>query len=141
CHCHDAPLPGLVMHGKDLIAATLGRWFWALDDLSLLRQMNRGIAGQAARLFTPSTVVRTRIGHVEPRRYPIGENPPVGAIVYYWLKEAPKEPAKLEFLDAQGKTIRSFTSEAKKVAEAPEEGEQDEEIEYIPTAAGLNPFA
>ena len=137
----NTPIHDLVIHGKDLVVATHGRSFWVLDDVGPLRQMSAGIAGQAAHLFTPSTAVRTRIGHFEPRRYPIGENPPVGAIVYYWLKEPPKEPARLEFLDAQGKTIRSFTSEVKKPAEAPEEGEQEEEIEYIPAAAGLNRFA
>ena len=53
------------------------------------------------------------------RRYPIGENPPNGAILYYYLKEAPKEPARLEILDGQGKVIRSFSSEEKKTEEAP----------------------
>ena len=77
-----------------------------------------------ARLFTPATAMRTRMGHVERRRYAIGENPPAGASLYYYLKEEPKNPAKLEILDAQGKVIRAFTSEEKKTEEAPEEGER-----------------
>jgi photosystem II stability/assembly factor-like uncharacterized protein len=136
----NTPIHDLVIHEKDLIAATHGRSFWVLDDLAPLRQLNAGIAGKAAHLFTPSAAVRTRIGHVDPRRRPIGENPPAGAILYYWLKEAPKEPAKLEVLDREGKVIRSFTSQAKKSTEAPEEGERDEEIEFIPAAAGMNRF-
>jgi photosystem II stability/assembly factor-like uncharacterized protein len=135
------PIHDLVVHGKDLIVATHGRSFWILDDLAPLREMSPSIASEPAHLFAPSPAVRTRIGHVNPRRHPVGENPPDGAIVYYWLKEEPKEPAKLELLDAQGKVIRSFNSEEKKTAEAPEEGEHDEEAEHIPAAAGFNLFA
>src|SRR5205085_359661 len=97
-------------------------------------------ANEPAHLFTPSTAWRARIGHIETRRYPIGENPPEGAIIYYWLKEAPKEPAKLEFLDAQGKAIRSFTSELKKKEEAPDEFDRDAEVEHIAVEVGLNRF-
>src|ERR1700676_3176398 len=122
----NTPIHDLVVHGNDLTVATHGRSFWVLDDLAPLRQMSAAIASEDAHLFAPSTATRTRIGHVEPRRYPIGENPPNGAILYYWLKEAPKEAAKLEVLDAQGKVIRAFTSEQKKTAEAPDEGEHDE---------------
>jgi hypothetical protein len=137
----NTPIHDLLVHGNDLTVATHGRSFWVLDDLAPLRQMSAAIASEDAHLFAPSAATRTRIGHVEPRRYPIGENPPNGAILYYWLKEAPKEAAKLEVLDAQGKVIRAFTSEQKKTAEAPDEGERDEPAENIPAAAGLNRFA
>jgi photosystem II stability/assembly factor-like uncharacterized protein/DNA-binding FrmR family transcriptional regulator len=137
----NTPIHDLVVHGNDLTVATHGRSFWVLDDLAPLRQMSAAIASEDAHLFAPSTATRTRIGHVEPRRYPFGENPPNGAILYYWLKEAPKEAAKLEVRDAQGKVIRAFTSEQKKTAEAPDEGERDEPAENIPALAGLNRFA
>src|SRR5262249_6549867 len=134
----NTPIHDLVVHGHDLSVATHGRSFWGLDDLGPLRQMSAGLAGEPAHLFTPRRAVRTRLGHANPRRYPIGENPPDGAVLYYWLKEAPKEPAKLEFLDAQGKVIRKFTSEQKKTAEAPEEWERDADVDHIPATAGLN---
>jgi photosystem II stability/assembly factor-like uncharacterized protein len=137
----NTPIHDLIVHGKDLAVATHGRSFWILDDLAPLRQMTSAIANESAHLFTPSPAVRARLGHADPRRYALGENPPDGAIIYYWLKEAPKQPAKLELLDARGKVIRSFTSEQKKTAEAPEEGDRDAEIEHIPAAAGLNRFA
>ena len=57
------------------------------------------------------------------------------------MKEKPKDPAKLELLDAQGKVIRSYSSEKKKTDEAPAEWEHDEEAEHIPADAGLNLFA
>ncbi len=135
------PVHDLVIHDNDLVAATHGRSFWALDDVSPLRQAGASIAAEDAHLFAPSTAVRRRSGHFNPRRYAIGENPPDGAILYYYLKEDPKEPAKLELLDAQSKVIRSFTSEEKKKEEATDEWERDETAEHIPAKAGLNRFA
>src|SRR6202011_4621983 len=134
------PIHDLIVHNDDLVVATHGRSFWVLDSIAPLRQLTASVANEPAHLFTPATATRARIGHMEPRRYPVGENPLEGAYVYYWLKEAPKEPAKLEFLDAQGKTIRVFTSEKKKEDEAPEEFDRDAEVEHIPAEAGLNRF-
>lgn len=134
------PIHDLVIHDDNLAVATHGRSFWVLDDLSPLRQASASIAGEEAHLFTPNTAFRTREGHFNPRRYPIGENPPSGAILYYYLKDAPKEPAKLEILDADGKVVRSFSSEEKKIEGAPDEGERDDPIEHIPAKAGLNLF-
>jgi Sortilin, neurotensin receptor 3, len=135
------PIHDMVVHEDDLTAATHGRSFWVLDDLSPLRQMGGAIAAEDAHLFTPKTAFRTRAGHVEPRHYPIGENPPSGGIFYYYLKEDPKEPVKLEFLDEQGKVVRSYSSEEKKKEEPAEEGEREETIDHIPAKAGLNRFA
>ena len=135
------PIHDMVVHNDDLTAATHGRSFWVLDDLSPLRQASANIATEEAHLFTPRSANRTREGHVDPRHYPIGENPPPGAILYYFLKEKPKEPAKLEILDEQGKIIRAFSSEEKKKEEAAQEGERDETVDHIPAKAGLNRFA
>ena len=135
------PIHDMVIHDDDLTAATHGRSFWVLDDLSPLRQVSASIAAEDAHLFTPKTAFRTRAGHVEPRHYPIGENPPPGGIFYYYLKEDPKEPVKLDFLDEQGKVVRSYSSAEKRKEDAAEEGERDETIDHIPAKAGLNRFA
>jgi photosystem II stability/assembly factor-like uncharacterized protein len=134
------PIHDMVIHDDALTVATHGRSFWVLDDLSPLRQASATVAAEDAHLFTPNTAVRTREGHVNPRRYPIGENPQSGAILYYYLKEAPKDPAKLELLDAGGKVIRTFTSEEKKTDTGPDEGERDLPVEHIPAKPGLNLF-
>jgi photosystem II stability/assembly factor-like uncharacterized protein len=135
------PIHDMIVHDDDLAVATHGRSFWVLDDVSPLRQATASIAAEDAHLFTPRTATRHRMGHFNPRRYPIGENPPNGAILYYYLKAEPKEPAKLEILDAQGKVIRAFTSEEKKTEGAAEEWEHDNPEEHIPAKAGLNRFA
>ena len=80
------------------------------------------------------------MGHTRRRRYAIGENPPDGAALYYYLKEEPKDPIKLDLLDAQGKVIRAFTSEEKKKDGGSDEWEKDEAEEHIPAKAGLNQF-
>ncbi len=134
------PIHDMVVHDDALTVATHGRSFWVLDDLSPLRQASEAIVAEDAHLFTPNAAFRTREGHVNPRRYPIGENPPSGAILYYYLKEAPKDPAKLELLDADGKVIHTFTSEEKKIDTGPDEGERDLPVEHIPAKAGLNLF-
>ncbi|HET8922874.1 MAG TPA: hypothetical protein VFN26_07730 [Candidatus Acidoferrum sp.] len=134
------PIHDLIIHDDDLAVATHGRSFWVLDDLSPLRQLTASSAAEDAHLFAPRTAYRARLGHLRRRRYAIGENPPEGAVLSYYLKEEPKEPAKLELLDAQGKVIRAFTSEEKKKEGAAEEWERDAPEERIPAKAGLNLF-
>ena len=134
------PIHDLIVHDNDLVVATHGRSFWVLDGIGPLRQASASIAAEDAHLFTPSTATRTRMGHAHRRRYAIGENPPDGAILSYYLKSEAKEPAKLEVLDAQGSVLRSFTSVEKKPEGPPDEGERDEPAEHIPAKGGLNLF-
>jgi len=134
------PVADLMVHNDDLVVATHGRAFWALDGISPLRQAAPSIATEDVHLFAPGVATRTRMGHSNRRRYAIGENPAAGVMLHYYLKKEPKEPATLELLDSQGKVIRTFTSEDKKKEEAPDEGERDEEPQGIPAKAGANQF-
>ncbi len=141
------PIHDLVAHGDDLVAATHGRSFWILDDLSPLRQFDGNLAAADVHLYTPQIALRTHIGHSNPRGRPVGENPPDGAILYYYLKAAPKEKEKekeevtLEIRDAQGKLVRKYTSREKRETEAPPEWpEQEKPEERLPAEAGMNRF-
>ena len=74
-----------------------------------------------------------------------GENPPLGAIVYYFLDAEPAEPIELSFLGGGGDVIKSFTSrpaEEKKKAGADEEDDSEEEevTRFAPARKGLNRF-
>ena len=80
------------------------------------------------------------MGHTDRRRNAIAENPPEGAILYYYLKEQPKDVIRLEILDSSGKAIRSYSSEEKKEESAGEEGEREEPSDHIPAKTGLNLF-
>jgi photosystem II stability/assembly factor-like uncharacterized protein len=98
----------LHIHGSDLIAATHGRAFWLLDDVTPLRQMSDAIRAEATHLFVPDTSIRFGGGRF--RSEDAGENPPCCLTVSYWLKQRVTTPVTLEFRDATGKTIRTFTS-------------------------------
>jgi photosystem II stability/assembly factor-like uncharacterized protein len=98
---------------SDLVAGTHGRGFWILDDVTPLRQAAEAAAASSAYLFKPENGVRVRFGTNDPTPWPpeitAGENPPPGAIIDYYLPASAGE-VKLEFLDAQGKTVRTYSS-------------------------------
>jgi hypothetical protein len=54
------PIHDLVVKDTDLVAATHGRSFWILDDLTPLHQMAVATGDAAAHLFTPRRTVRWR---------------------------------------------------------------------------------
>ncbi len=97
----------------DLVAGTHGRGFWILDDVTPLRQAADAAAASSAYLFKPETGVRVRSGTNDPTPWPpevpAGENPPAGAIVDYYLPAAADE-VKMEFLNAGGKVVRTYSS-------------------------------
>ena len=113
----NAIVNDLAVHGDDLIAATQGRAIWALDDVTPLRQLaNAKLANQPAYLFTPATAIRVRGNQNNdtplPREEPVGTNPPDGAIVDYWLARDAHAPVTLDIVDASGKLVRHFASDA-----------------------------
>ncbi len=106
-----APIHDLVVKRDDLIVATHGRSFWILDDLTPLHQIQPGLVAKDFHLYTPRVAYRIRGGGFGGD--PIaGENPPSGAILYYWLKSEPKGEIALEILDRSGKVIRKYTGKA-----------------------------
>jgi photosystem II stability/assembly factor-like uncharacterized protein len=108
------PVHDLAIKEGDLIAATHGRSFWILDDLSVLRQLHPDIPRSTAYLFKPAKVYRAGFsgggGNGAAGNHPTGANPPSGGVVYYWLGQ-PKQIVTMDFLDPQGKVIRSFSSQ------------------------------
>ena len=85
-----APIHDLTVHGEDLIVATHGRAFWALDDLEPLRQLNDKIQSDDVHLFTPRLAYRTRTPSFHlPAGFPAGQNPPSGVVLDYSLNKAP----------------------------------------------------
>ncbi len=136
------PIHDLVVKEKDLVLATHGRSFWILDDLAPLRQMSAEIAKADAHLFTPETAWHIRMGGGAGAGI-AGDNPPNGAILYYYLKAEHKDEITLEILDKNNKVIRKYSS-IEKVQEGkplPERPEPREKPDVLPAAAGTNRFA
>ncbi|MGH9173303.1 MAG: VPS10 domain-containing protein, partial [Vicinamibacterales bacterium] len=97
-------------------------------------------------------VVDKHDGTTEPRLLDAGENPPVGLVVQYYLREKAQEPIALTVRDSKGNEVRTFSSKKEKEvpaevdtegAEGAEGGSVDEEPKgetYVPANAGLNRF-
>lgn len=104
----------LVIKGNDLVVATYGRGFFALDDYSMLRQLTPAIANEPAHLFKPGEAVRVRrnVGADTPfpPEVPHALNPAPGAMIDYWLASAPSTDVTLEILDASNGVVRHLTS-------------------------------
>ncbi len=106
------PITDLAIRRGDLIAATQGRAFWILDDLSPLRQHDEASVGKS-HLFRPRTAYRIDINGTDETFKGLGENPPNGAIVYFRLadrlfQEQDAPAVRLAIHDATGKLVRQY---------------------------------
>jgi photosystem II stability/assembly factor-like uncharacterized protein len=134
---------------KELVIATQGRSFWIFDDLPLVYQLNDAVATTDAHLFRPADTYRVGGG----RGFgggrgvaTVGENPPAGAVVHYWLKG--RGEVTLEFLDAAGKIVNTYSSKApaaRPAAAQEEEGGEENPFRGAPpprvtSGAGMNRF-
>jgi len=106
------PVTDLEVKHDDLIAATEGRAFWILDDLSVLRQRADAIEKAAMHLYAPRAAILAGGGggFGSPRN--AGKNPAFGATVNFRLAAAPDTASTiaLEFLDAKNQVVRSFAT-------------------------------
>jgi photosystem II stability/assembly factor-like uncharacterized protein len=115
---------------KDLVVATHGRAFWVLDDLTPLYQL-ADAARNSTYLYQPRLTYRMRgFGGFGRRGAAVGQNPPNGAIVYYYFKEKPKGDVKLELLDHDGRLVKMFTTRRER-GEGEEQGNGDEEESFF----------
>ncbi|HYR29195.1 MAG TPA: glycosyl hydrolase, partial [Thermoanaerobaculia bacterium] len=125
------PITDLAVRDDDLIAATQGRGFWMLDDLSPLQQDSKA---SRIHLFAPRPAWRT--GGYTPERTPRnqGKNPPQGIVVNYWIGSDVKvgTPVKLAFLGSDGTVIRELQGEVKPPTPAAVAKEQREELKEPP---------
>ena len=151
------PVHDLLVKGTDLIAATHGRSFWVLDDITPLHQITDEVAGGVAHLFKPRDSLRsasraraggrgtgTQYGMAGPvvvaydqkptgRTFlDAGENPQDGALIRYYLREASPGAVSLTILDSDGAVVRTFGSASD--SGAPKSGPA------LSTKAGLNEF-
>lgn len=111
------PINDLRVHQGNLIAATSGRSFWILDDLSLVRQYRP--ERPAFTLYRPSDAVLANGGSALDQTNEDfkgansfdGVNPANGIVLYYQLPELQEdEEITLEIADADGRIIRTLTS-------------------------------
>ena len=136
-----SPIHDLIVKDDDLVAATHGRSFWILDDLSPLRQNTAQSESAEVFLYTPRLAYRLHVPGDYEKRQPVGGNPPKGAIFNYYFKDKPKDEVKIEIADSAGKVIKHLSS-VEKEAEGPQEWPDQEPPEgRLSTEAGLNRYA
>jgi len=124
-------LPPVAVHdlkvkNNDLVLGTHGRSVWIFDNLSALRDMSPQIAKEDVHLFSCPPTIRWRY-HSPFHAKSIGQNPPAGAIIDYYLKEKPKGEIKLEIHDANGGLVNTFTSKSEKKKDGVEDKTRHEE--------------
>ncbi|HLB37633.1 MAG TPA: hypothetical protein VJL31_13770, partial [Gemmatimonadales bacterium] len=108
-----APVYRLVIqeHFNDLVVSTYGRGFWILDDLSPIQQLTPEVAASDASLFRPRAAYRFRNvpGQASTANDPtVGENPPYGAAINYWLKAVPAGDVAISIQQSDGRTVRTL---------------------------------
>ncbi|MCF1752721.1 WD40/YVTN/BNR-like repeat-containing protein [Mariniradius sediminis] len=102
------PITDLAIKQNNLIAATQGRSFWIIDDLTVIHQLNDQIAAKPFHLYKPQDSYR--IDGVKRESKTAGTNRPGGVLVYFHLKDSAREELRIEFLDKAGNLIREFSS-------------------------------
>ncbi|PKB65372.1 MAG: glycosyl hydrolase [SAR202 cluster bacterium Io17-Chloro-G2] len=165
----NVPVYDLAVKENDLVAATHGRSFWVLDDLSVLHQINNELAESPVQLLKSRPSVRLRspgaprkpstgkqyrlslgadvtyteetgpAGETVRRFLDAGENPPRGVNVTYYLKEKPEGEVILTVFDSEKQLIKSFTSAAPKDSSVAGAGDGGREPR-LPAEAGVNRF-
>jgi len=122
------PVTDLKVHKGNLLASTMGRGFWILDDLSLLRQYNPSFPGNDLVAYIPGEAYRVS-GQSEldkvlkddedetPTAALSGANPSTGVVLYYQLpgkqlsgKEDSATKLTLDILDENGKPVRHYSN-------------------------------
>jgi photosystem II stability/assembly factor-like uncharacterized protein len=118
------PVHDMVVKEDDLVAATHGRSFWILDNLTPLQQLTDEVSSSKFYLFEPRDAYRARGFDAE--------------IDYYLAEEA---EVMLEFMDKKGNVIKALKSAKEKEAEPEVAYSRGRAApKHIPAKAGLNRF-
>ncbi|HLH39256.1 MAG TPA: hypothetical protein VKX39_08930 [Bryobacteraceae bacterium] len=115
-HLPAAPVADLIVHPRDgdLIAATHGRSFWVID-ISPLEELTPAVLSSDVHMFTTKPAIAfdyrvfTNDEFLGEKRF-IGENPPPGVTISYYLKSAPSGEVKLAILHKSGVVVRELTA-------------------------------
>ena len=105
------PITDLTIKENSLIVATQGRSIWALDDLTVLHQIDQNTVNKEINLFKPKTSYRTR-GRGGKETLTEGTNLPNGVIVHFNVKNfsPDKDELSIHFKEHDGTIIKTYKS-------------------------------
>lgn len=139
------PVTDLRVHQGNLIAATSGRAFWILDDLSVLRQFKTATAElsiyqpSGSYLVNGSSDLDEMSAEFTGASRTRGVNPATGVVIYYNLPELKKDDQiSMEIKDADGNIVRTFSSKADEQLKKWEGAPKADPL--LPKNKGLNRF-
>ncbi len=128
------PVTDLTIKDNDLLVATQGRAFWAIDDLGVVQQKEAVVLDKPLHVFAVNDAYRMEGGGRFSRSsgedpHNAGTNPPNGTVINYYLKNA-HDSSRLAIIifDKKNEPVRTFSSNAKDAAD---------KIEF---ANGMNQF-
>jgi photosystem II stability/assembly factor-like uncharacterized protein len=79
----------------DLVVATHGRGIWILDDMHPFQEMSARVQAQPLHLFSLRDAYRFEYGYAPSIAQYSGQNPPPGAVINFWLAQAPAKDEKV----------------------------------------------
>ena len=106
------PINDLIIQDNDLVAATAGRSFWILDDLTPIQ--NKNTPKGAVTIFKPKDTYLLFGGNTPPNVPGVGQNPRTGVTFDYYLTEVTDSlDLKLEVI-RNGQTLRTISNKTQK---------------------------
>jgi hypothetical protein len=123
------PITDLAVKDNNLIAATQGRSFWIIDDITPLHQLNETLISKESILYKPMDSYRmdgsSRISKTA------GQNHPGGVLINYYIKNVDeKDTISLSIFENSGKHIKTFATIPDK----------DQKEEKLTVESGANQF-
>ena len=116
------PITDLAIKDNNLIAATQGRSFWMIDDLTVLHQLSDEVIAADQYLFQPLEAYRMDGSQGRPSKTE-GTNHPGGVTFHFNINELPADSVAvaIELYEEGGNLIRTYASDAK---------EKDDKLEF-----------
>ena len=109
------PIHDLAVKNDNLIAATHGRSFWMIDDLTPLHQMSKEVEARQSYLFKPMPSYRMAggPGWRGPDRRLEGENHPGGVMMHFFVSNLDeKQEVKIEVMEMDGDIIQTYSTKS-----------------------------
>jgi photosystem II stability/assembly factor-like uncharacterized protein len=139
------PITDLKIFRGDLVISTMGRGFWILDNITLLRQQQITNLKDAPLLFKPDTTIRYQYPNVSSSGFP--NYPRTSVIMDYFLPEGHKGGIQLEILNTKKEAVSKMLSDStqlKSIVKEVEDMQLSQMLRYVDNKLeekpGLNRF-
>ena len=139
------PITDLKIFRGDLVISTMGRGFWILDNITLLRQQQITNLKDAPLLFKPDTTIRYQYPNVSSSGFP--NYPRTSVIIDYFIPEGHKGGIQLEILNTKKEAVSKVLSDStqlKSIVKEVEDMQLSQMLRYVDNKLeekpGLNRF-